>query len=70
MMTLADVMEFELDLEFEHIFIQSEYRRNTLENCKNQAEKDKWLDRWSQEDSADKIARAVRSIHIPRRSWW
>ncbi len=37
------------------------FRSEELKLCKTQEAKDKLLDRWSQEDSAEKIADAIRS---------
>ena len=42
------------------------FRKFELEECKTQKEKDKLLDRWALEDSADKIADAIRASNRSR----
>ena len=52
--------------QLQAIYLQYESRNATLDACKTQEEKDKWLDRWSQEDAAENIASAIRSVNIRR----
>ena len=66
-MNLAAMYDLEHKVLLQLAIELHEYREKTLENCKTQEEKDKWLDRWAIGDAAEKVADAVRSANrFPR----